>query len=340
MRSIKTILVPAQSQSFLVPSAVKWFCVFNAYSLFMRSPQHVMAASQVEQLTYTLALQAINAPPSEDPAIRLTAEAALGARFHAYLNLFFHNSMLFRTFMRSHAMIISGSVALHFFTGDSTWRPHDLDIYVSQRYFQVAITHLTHEQKLVVVQQFGSSSPYRLLPENNAIRHVVKFRSPSGYSVDLICSDAAACYPIPFYWGTHLMNIVTADYACAAYPSSIENHRIFCNPIDFRAPTSEHALREQEKATTKYIARGYSITSVSPDDREPLGHTRWREFGDKGCRVLRFACEEGVQRPSLQSTLGNRVLWTHGYSGDIQVACQPDEYSVSGGGLSVSFANH
>lgn len=283
--------------------------------------------SRSASLINSLALHAIRSRQSSNGAMGPVMESAITARLDLCLAPFFIDTDGFRNLMRDLGLLLSGSFALHFFTDDPLWRPTDLDIYVSHERFIEAMNRLHVDHGFTIISQRTS---YSYLLESTGVWYISKFHSPKGPSVDLICSGASAIYPIPHFWATHLMNVVSADYAIAAYPDSVFSKRAAINSIKHCTPTTDADIQRQHENTARYVARGYSFFVGSPDDAPSTGQLCWREFGDGRCLVVGFTHSDPVTfKPSIVDALGGfRVLWTFGHCGDIQIVSDVGEFLV------------
>lgn len=235
-------------------------------------------------------------------------ESALAMRLCGYLALFFRDAAKMRDVLREYGIIISGSVALHFFTDDVTWRPSDMDLYVSERFFGWTIRHLCEEQGLELRSVY--SGGYSGRSSAAGVIRIAKLASRKGSTVDVMCSMASAEYPIAYFWATHLFNMVTADYACCAYPGDVFGRRSrLVQGAGLRVRRDVCAVK------AKYEARGYAFSEAVE-----LGRVHWRVFGDRQCQTLRFARQGSSLSSSLREQLGpTPVLWTLHGTGGVEV---------------------
>lgn len=156
--------------------------------------------------------------------------------------------------MRDNGAIISGSVALHFFTDDATWQPRDMDIYVPDRRFDMFVESITSPYGLAFQYQSDvpPSGSVALDGAVNGIKEVRSFRSRTGSKVDVIRSPVQnPVFPLHFYWTTLLMNIVTPDGCLCGYPAQTMNG----DGITRGAMLTQ----KEEAAVEKYRRRGFKL---------------------------------------------------------------------------------
>lgn len=238
----------------------------------------------------------------------------LTLRLYYCLAFFFVDAAKFRAAMRRYSIVVSGSVALHFFTDDVFWRPTDLDLFVSDRHFDavVDILRCVHGFRLVAILP-ATYDGDTAIP---GILKVAKLQSPKGPTLDLVCSAVSPLYPIAQFWGSHLFNIITADYACSAYPDDVFGRRAGVSPIGVERRGASG--RERFTSRDKYAARGYSSYTMSPDSSDAVV---WREFGDARCVTVTFSHEHRSSLPAslLSSVGGYRVIWTVHQNGAVEI---------------------
>ncbi|KAI0359246.1 hypothetical protein OH77DRAFT_1375134, partial [Trametes cingulata] len=151
--------------------------------------------------------------------------------------------------------VVSGSTALHILDiqGSARWVPNDLDIYtplgkavrlvsylVKAEYYQYTGCHLSNYHG-----DFGGYTK---------VFHLEK----SGRKIDVIQScTASALHPIPYFWSTHVMNYLTADSFCIAYPTFTLSGRGLLNPL----PLIKHRYPRERTLSVmaKYQDRGYDF---------------------------------------------------------------------------------
>ncbi|EIW60987.1 uncharacterized protein TRAVEDRAFT_98979, partial [Trametes versicolor FP-101664 SS1] len=158
--------------------------------------------------------------------------------------------------LRLTAAVISGSTALHVLDIDRahTWIPNDLDIYTPAHTYQHVVEYLVDHEHYKVLKT-DRAKPYS--HTNPAINRVVHLERDD-LDIDVIQScNASALYPIPHFWSSHLMNYLSADGFCIAYPDYTLTGRGILTPnqmIGFQLPTFRTL-----STITKYVERGYEI---------------------------------------------------------------------------------
>ncbi len=209
--------------------------------------------------------------------------------------------------MRENGALISGSVALHFFTDDATWQPGDIDIYVPDRQFDSFVSCVTSIDGLAFRSQsdMPPSGDVALSHAVNGIKEVRSFRSKTGLKVDVIRSPVQnPVFPLQFYWTTLLMNIITPDGCLCGYPA--------------RTMAGEGVARgamltqKEEAAAEKYFRRGYQL--VKKDWWEVMDDpANWTldYFGDVSALGLTFrsqAHDEVLPFPVMHTKRGWWVI--------------------------------
>lgn len=193
---------------------------------------------------------------------RLTCKAnftavalALRVRFKNSVHPFVgHDIDTLSAAMRDNGAVVSGSVALHFFTDDAHWQPGDMDIYVPDRRFDTFVECVMSADRLGFRSQsdLPPSAEVALDHAVNGIKEVRSFRSRTGMKVDVIRSPVQnPVFPLQFYWTTLLMNMITPDGCLCGYPSRMM----------IREGVTRGSLLtpKEEVAAEKYRGRGFRV---------------------------------------------------------------------------------
>lgn len=121
-----------------------------------------------------------------------------------------------------------------------------------------------------------------------------------GQRIDIIPSiNASPLFPISFFWASHLMNYLTADSFCAAYPEYTFAQRAVLSPvqlIDHRYPSPEIV-----RVIRKYEDRGYQF--------------RVRPYAWNDC-IGNALCARNAACPRLRRFFGDRFCLTGNLSRD------------------------
>ncbi|KAH9853917.1 hypothetical protein C2E23DRAFT_867870 [Lenzites betulinus] len=152
--------------------------------------------------------------------------------------------------------VISGSAALHILDIDRTvdWTPSDLDVYTPLYSAAQVISYLCIVEKY---EPYGDAINPPYPGVTSGFRSVVRLRRGE-QSIDIIQSlTRSALHPIPYFWSTHVMNYVTADSFCVAYPDLTLAGRALLNPIQLLE--LEHPSSNIVDKMLKYIDRGYDF---------------------------------------------------------------------------------
>ncbi|KAH9855227.1 hypothetical protein C2E23DRAFT_866854 [Lenzites betulinus] len=157
--------------------------------------------------------------------------------------------------LRITSSVLSGSTALHILDNEraAQWSPSDLNIYTPRHGLQAFVDYLCASEGYSVTKIDTSKYPY----DNSSIEKVVHLQR-TDHEIDVIqSSSSSALEPIPLFWSSHLMNYLTADGFCVAYPTYTLSGRGLLNPfklvgLQIPPPRSINAME-------KYVARGYNF---------------------------------------------------------------------------------
>ncbi|KAH9848188.1 hypothetical protein C2E23DRAFT_709698, partial [Lenzites betulinus] len=159
--------------------------------------------------------------------------------------------------LRLTSSVVSGSSALHVldFARSHSWQPADLDIYTPRHAVQPMLDYLRLQESYVV--HTADNTVY--LYDNPAIERVIHLRRGQK-EIDVIQSSSPSpLLPIPHFWSSHLMNYLTADGYCMAYPQYTLAGQGLLSPvqlIDLQLPPPRTL-----NAMKKYSVRGYDFRS-------------------------------------------------------------------------------
>ncbi|KAI9063180.1 hypothetical protein FKP32DRAFT_1553809, partial [Trametes sanguinea] len=136
-----------------------------------------------------------------------------------------HPSAL-RAVLRLLHAVISGSFALAFLLRNNEPKiiARDLDIYVPHKYAKRLARYLTAGEGYSVVL----SHHHRY--DGNAAIASVQVLAKGAMRIEIIESTtSSALFPLPHFWATHVVNYLTADTFCIAYPSHTLKHEALFN---------------------------------------------------------------------------------------------------------------
>ncbi|KAL6306071.1 hypothetical protein BKA93DRAFT_730208, partial [Sparassis latifolia] len=149
-----------------------------------------------------------------------------------------------RTTLHLSQSLISGSFIIDFLDPHDTFVPNNLDIYVPHGY------HLRLVQYLRQVKHYAFAED-AIWPPYTLEFGVEKI-------IDIIQSATqTALYPLAFFWTTAVMNYLTADGFCCAYPELMLHRRSLLNPtslLDYYYPPPRIL-----GCIDKYIHRGFQF---------------------------------------------------------------------------------
>lgn len=213
--------------------------------------------------------------------------AFLRNRYHRLLRAHFVDANGFRSVLRATGSVISGSAALHVLDSARAehWQPRDIDLYVPLDHAERVATYITEVEEYVHLETHESWATYT--HDSAGFVEVSKYENGDGMRVDLIKSAThSSLYPIPFFWSTHVMNYLTADSFCMAYPSLTLQGRGLMNPVAL--VDSRYPHKRTLAVMTKYHRRGYDFRLHSYAwDADPSATCA--RGGDEGCpRTIRY----------------------------------------------------
>ncbi|KAL1942583.1 hypothetical protein VTO73DRAFT_6185 [Trametes versicolor] len=178
----------------------------------------------------------------------------LDLRFNEALSPYVSDTSAFRAQMRLMGAVISGSFALAFLLQNDSraFAPNDVDVYLPLQFGHRFALYLVRVEGYQLVKT--SRVPYGRL-----VAHQTVFALKKGpRRIDVIpSSNDCSLYPITHFWASHLMNFLSADTYCVAYPDLTFSGRSVLSPfqlIQYRHPSAYVADLIQ-----KYELRGYDF---------------------------------------------------------------------------------
>ncbi|KAI0709398.1 hypothetical protein C8Q76DRAFT_799407 [Earliella scabrosa] len=205
-------------------------------------------------------------------------------RYRTCISPFVANIDAFNTLLRACGAVISGSVALQFFLPDDAWTPGDLDIYVADRMFDTFITAVMQDALNFHPLPRTSRTRRRRsgTPGLNGIRDVLRFRTSTGRSIDIVRSATnSPITPIRTFWTTLLMNFITPDACACGFPTAT-----LARTGAFRG---NPAFEKDALAKAKYDLRGFNFVG-GRQSRYIADPSTWDfdYFGDINAMILGF----------------------------------------------------
>ncbi|KAK7677672.1 hypothetical protein QCA50_019363 [Cerrena zonata] len=221
-----------------------------------------------------------------DPDWRELVGVELSLCYNKMLGSFTPDPIAFRKMMASTNAVISGSTALHFLLREpSTWKPQDVDIIaVEAGYDKMLLFILSLPGAQVVsdtLDETGGeeidSHPY------GGLRRLVKVHTNMA-KFDVIESVGSIPYnTIIHYWGTHVMNAITADTILCAYPTLTLSQKV----VQVRyAATGNPVAKYQERGFHVLDRRLQNLTLSHGCENSVLCSSRNRYFGDEDTLVV------------------------------------------------------
>ena len=196
------------------------------------------------------------------------------------------NPAAFQSMMRRTCAVISGSTALyHVLRQPSTWQPSDVDLLVPTHRFREVTRFILAIPGAVIINQYVQ----KYNANGTGFSRILQVQTPL-VKFDIIQStERSPFHPIAYYYGTHVMNAITADFVICTYPTlTLDGKSLLVPRRTQRMP--ESVMR----AVRKYIERGFLFAEqddVSEAEGRPCSSNitcphRNRAFGDQFCLVL------------------------------------------------------
>lgn len=151
--------------------------------------------------------------------------------------------------------VFSGGQVLRFVDkhhSRATWHPADLDIYTTRAFGRRIVGFFEGEGYTSTLRPLGVDYDRHYVVES-AIACVFLLRKAPDKLVDIVVSAAETpLIPIPLFYATHVVNVITAHSVRVAYPESSLAGRGYIRPMMKRTDVTDAAIE-------KYRARGYDI---------------------------------------------------------------------------------
>lgn len=126
--------------------------------------------------------------------------------------------------MEDNDAIISGSFALNYIQGSTSWAHHDIDFYLPYTTFAAFCQYLQVKEQYSLVAHYRSADHpaaedvETLSYPTKGILYIARYRK-AALLIDVMCTGAStASYALPSFWTTLLMNYLTCNGFCCAYP--------------------------------------------------------------------------------------------------------------------------
>ncbi|OJT04372.1 hypothetical protein TRAPUB_4915 [Trametes pubescens] len=237
-----------------------------------------------------MTMPALQALANVSPACKNLVVTHLDLAYDEALRQYVQDPHGLRGVMRMLRAVISGSFGLAFLLRNAglAITPGDLDLYVPMEFATRLAAYL------VSVEGYTHSATSPVPYGRNTAHQLVIVLEKEGRRIDVVPSvNDSAIYPISHFWSTHVMNYITADTFCLAYPELTFSGRALLSP--FQLIRGRHTSAYIVALIRKYEDRGFAFRVRSyawGNGTSPLacanteGCSRVRRFfGDRYCMV-------------------------------------------------------
>lgn len=212
---------------------------------------------------------------------RVMVARALESKRTTFLHQFIHDVGHFVQVMRDTCAVLGGSVCLAILQGSTRWVPSDLDVFCPRDSYKMFCIYLIDKLGGKVGRHQDIDDIIRCHPHDCPSgvfdRRIIH---TSTVTFDVMCSNSlTATEPVANSYATHLMNFISADAVCIAYPWMF-TERVCVTRSDVEGHDLGLHLR-------KYADRGYRI---QPGWQESPSYRLQERCSGNGhcCKALRY----------------------------------------------------
>ena len=128
--------------------------------------------------------------------------------------------------------IIMGSTALHFMLRHPvSWKPNHVDLVAPKGNFRAVLDFILSLPGAEIRDAAYAGENQGELAERRGISRMVKIGTPLAKFNVNESSTESPFHPLPFLWGTHLMNALTSKACLSAYPHlTLQEKTLVINP--------------------------------------------------------------------------------------------------------------
>ena len=206
--------------------------------------------------------------------------------FKEAVALFCKEPLSFIRMMDETGCIIMGSTALHFLLRHPlSWKPNHVDLVAPKGNFKDVLNFILSLPGAKIRDAAYVGENERDLAERRGITRMVKIETPlAKFNVNESCTESPF-HPLPFLWGTHLMNALTSKACISAYPDlTLQEKTLVVNPNT----KGLHTFVERYKALGWTI---FESPRQAADVRESCHHhvvcgRRDRMLGDRDTWII------------------------------------------------------
>ncbi|KAH7904422.1 hypothetical protein BJ138DRAFT_1019164 [Hygrophoropsis aurantiaca] len=237
------------------------------------------------------------------------------------LQEFFENIADFKILMKTHQVVVSGSLVLQLLLPRDriSWPVTDMDIYVPCGTGQHIANYLNIKGYSNITETLPPHTRYQF--SQSHIHNVMTFTRLQR-TIDVIVSISSnPLLPIFCFHSTTVMNYFNADIFFSAYPSLTTNFKALINPFRFESskPTSVF-----KRCLDKYVACGF-LFAFNPNAWDVASNKtvhecqedyncphRMRTSVDNGCFRFNFGDSNGLHSDDMADDIGPPVTWMLG----------------------------
>lgn len=222
---------------------------------------------------------------------RVMAARAIESKRSSFLQRFVPDVSQLVRVMRDTRSVLGGSACLAILHGDTKWVPGDLDIFCPRDGYETFCIFVVDKLGGKVIRHYDSDDMRRHHP-NDCPRGVCDRRliEIATTTFDVMCSNSvSALEPLASSFSTHLMNFISADSVCIAYPWTFSERVGITRPIPGDPSRSLHAKHMERGYRFRYALQEtsqYRFQELCPGDGYCCRALRY--FGDSKCLSITF----------------------------------------------------
>ncbi|KAK7685967.1 hypothetical protein QCA50_010777 [Cerrena zonata] len=210
--------------------------------------------------------------------------------YNAAFRAFTPDPPAFRKMMLDTGAVISGSTALYFLLRQPLgWKPDDVDIIAAGAAYEILLAFiLTLPGAVVLSDTFDDKREEGQGPYDDAypyagLKRLVRVSTAMARFDVIHSSGSVPSNAITHYWGSHVMNAITADSVLCAYPTLTLAYKA----MQIRAAVGGDPVTKYRKRGFEVFARGHSTANLAHTHYDSVTcASRDRYFGDDATLIV------------------------------------------------------